>query len=65
MMKPHVFIFESKSNEKTTDSSVERIAPRIVIMSGSVLIIAGLIGLSVLGFRLFKDLMTEANSERS
>jgi len=34
-------------------------------MSGSVLIIAGLIGLSVLGFRLFKDFMTEANSERS
>ena len=66
MMKPHVFVLESASDEQSTDTqSVEITVPRYVIMLGSVLIIVGLVGLSVLGFKIFKDLMAEANSENS
>lgn len=65
LMKPHVFSLPSPTNDKTlvTEQSVERIVPRQVIILGSALIILGLVGLSVLGFRLFKDLMAEANSK--
>lgn len=65
-MKPHVFTLQSPTNGKPTgtQTSSEKIVPREVIMLGSALIIVGLVGLSILGFNLFKDLMAEANSEK-
>lgn len=66
MMKPHVFTYTYQLGENSHDpQSVIEIVPRIVIMLGSLLVIAGLVGLSVLGFKLFKDLIAETNSERS
>lgn len=66
MVKPYVFILQSPTSEKSIGAQVssEKIVPREVIMLGSALIIVGLVGLSILGFRLFKELMAEANSER-
>ena len=66
MMKPHVFTFTYQLGENFNDpQSVKEIVPRFVIMLGSLLVIAGLVGLSILGFKLFKDLMAETNSEAS
>lgn len=63
MMKPYVFVLLSTTGERSIDSpSSEKTVPREVIMLGSALIIVGLVGLSILGFMLFKDLMAEANS---
>lgn len=54
MIKPHVFVLKSQTNEKfNVDQSLGgRSVPKEIILLGSTFIIAGLVGLSVLGFRV-------------
>ena len=57
MMKPTAFVSTQLANElsdsKQPDSDNQ--IPRVIIIIGSASILSGLIGLSVQGFRMFKD----------
>lgn len=57
MVKPTSFISPSIPYQLSPPDQplVGRIVPREIIMLGSALTILGLVGLSVLGFRIFKE----------
>ena len=57
LIKPTSFVPVLKPNEMTptTQPLAGTVVPRAIITVGSVLTIAGLIGLAMLGFRIFKE----------
>jgi hypothetical protein len=65
MMKPSIFISSLTSNEKApVDQSLALpLVPKEIIVLGSTLIIVGLVGLSILGFRIFKESKGEETME--
>ena len=58
MMIPHVFVLKSQTNEKLTvnQTLAGSIVPKEIIILASTFIIVGMVGLCVLGFRIFKEL---------
>jgi hypothetical protein len=58
MMKPDVFVLKSQTNEKFTvnQTLAGSIVPKEIIILASTFIIVGMVGLCVLGFRIFKEL---------
>ena len=58
MMIPHVFVLKSQTNEKLTvnQTLAGSIVPKEIIILASIFIIVGIVGLCVLGFRIFKEL---------
>jgi len=65
MMKPSIFISSSPPYQKppVDQSLAGRLVPKEIIMLGSTLTIVGLVGLSVLGFRIFKESKGEETRE--
>ena len=64
MMKPHVFVLKSENEKPVLNQPLQQtVVPRGIIMSASLFIIVGLVGLSILGFKIFKDLHAEPTSE--
>ena len=56
MLKPTYFLTDTTYKSASQDEPLSgRLVPKELIVMASVLIISGLVGLSVLGFRLFKD----------
>ena len=57
MMIPHVFVLKSQTNEKFTvnQTLAGSIMPKEIIILASTFIIVGMVGLCVLGFRIFKE----------
>ena len=56
MLKPSSFITQPVQLQPAQDKPVASTSvPRVIILTGSVLIIVGLVGLSVLGFRAYKN----------
>jgi len=57
LIKPTFFVPSLSPNEMAPSDQplAGTIVPRAVIILGSVFMIAGLIGLSILGFRIFKE----------
>ena len=59
MLKPSSFVTQPDSVQPAQNSTLANTnVPREIILMGSILTIAGLIGMSVLGFRLYKDFET-------
>ena len=58
MMKPDVFVLKSPTNEKFTVNKTltGSIELKKIIILASTFIIVGIVGLCVLGFRIFKEL---------
>jgi len=58
MMKPDVFVLKSPTNEKFTvnQTLTGSIELKKIIILASTFIIGGIVGLCVLGFRIFKEL---------
>jgi hypothetical protein len=58
MMNPHFFVLQMHSSEKTPlmQPLNNQIMPRGIITLASIFIIASIVGLCVLGFRIFKEL---------
>lgn len=64
MIKPHFFIsYFQKDKLVLNQPALETKIPKEIILLASLLIIIGLIGLSVLGFKLFKGLQDEENTK--
>jgi hypothetical protein len=61
MMNPHFFVLQLQEIEKSAVSQPfnSPIMPKEIIIIASILIIIGVAGLSVLGFRIFKELRVE------
>ena len=56
MIKPSNFASQLESAQTTPNIPLSStIVPREIILIGSILVIMGLVGLSILGFRIFKD----------
>ena len=57
MMKPAAFVSAPIPNDPSASKELNTTnpIPRVVIILGSASIISGLVGLSVQGFRMFKD----------
>lgn len=57
LIKPSFFVSSLSPNEMDPPEQplAGRIVPKEIIILGSVFTIAGLIGLSILGFRIFKE----------
>ena len=57
MIKPTIFVSRLMSSQMAPPEQplAGRIVPREIIMLGSVLTIIGLVGLAVLGFRIFEE----------
>jgi hypothetical protein len=64
-MKPSIFVSSSLlyQNAPQDQPLGGRLAPKEVIILGSALTIVALVGISVLGFRIFKDSTAEESSE--
>ena len=58
MMKPHFFVSQMHSNEKPPlmQTPNNQMIPRGIITLASIFITASIVGLCVLGFRIFKEL---------
>lgn len=58
MLKPAAFVSTPIANEPpgSKQQNTSNSTPRIIIILGAASIISGLVGLSVQGFRMFKDL---------
>ena len=58
MIKPSAFVHSSEQNQSsfTEKPEIERSFLTIIIISGSILTIIGLIGLSIMGFYAFKEI---------
>ena len=58
MMKPHFFVLQMQVSEKPTVNKPfnDQIIPKGIIILASTFIIVGIVGLCVLGFRIFKEL---------
>lgn len=58
MMKPHFFVLQMQMSEKPTANQPfnSQIMPKGIITLASIFIIVGIVGLCVLGFRIFKEL---------
>lgn len=67
LIKPHIFVFQSDEvrNAMDNQTSLKGIVPREIIILGAAFIMVGLIGLSVLGFRIYNELNIESNSKNS
>ena len=65
-MKPSIFdsSLSPSGNTAIHQPMVGNVMSKQIITIGSTLAIVGLVGLSVLGFRIFKVLQAEANTER-
>ena len=61
MIKPASFVGTSPPEELSSPDklNMERIIPKEIIILGSALTIGGLVGLSILGFRIFKEIDRE------
>ena len=57
MMKPSIFVSSLLQHQKppVDQPLAGRLVPKEIIMLGSTLTIVGLVGLSVLGFRIYKE----------
>ena len=55
MIKPSNFTSQLESAQTTNIPLSSTIVPREIILIGSILVIMGLVGLSILGFKIFKD----------
>jgi len=57
MMKPLIFVPSIQQYHKSPVDQplASRLVPKEIIMLGSTLTIVGLVGLSVLGFRIYKE----------
>ena len=66
LMKPSIFNSSLSPYGDTAvhQSTVGSTISKQFITIGSTLAIVGLVGLSVLGFRIFKNIQAEANTER-
>jgi|SoiMethySBSTD1v2_1073268.scaffolds.fasta_scaffold139022_3 hypothetical protein len=66
LMKPSIFNSSLSPYGDTAvhQSTVGNTISKQFITIGSTLAIVGLVGLSVLGFRIFKNIQAEANTER-
>jgi len=58
MMKPHFFVLQTQVSEKPSISQPlnDQSMRKGIITMASIFIIVGLVGLCVLGFRIFKEL---------
>ena len=58
MMKPHFFVLQMQVSQKPTVNQPfnGQIIPKGIITLASIFIIVGIVGLCVLGFRIFKEL---------
>ena len=58
MIKPHFFVLQTQVSEKPTVNQPfnGKIVPKGIITLASAFIIVGIVGLCVLGFRIFKGL---------
>ena len=58
MMKPHFFVLQMQVSEKPTVNEPfnGQTIPKGIITLASIFIIVGMVGLCVLGFRIFKEL---------
>jgi hypothetical protein len=65
MIKPTIFVSRLMPSEMAPPEEplAGRIVPREIIMVGSVLTIIGLVGVSVLGFRIFQQSMPEGTKK--
>jgi len=57
MIRPAAFVYTSVQNQPSTPEQLGtgKIIPREIIILGSSLTILGLVGLSIQGFRMFKE----------
>ena len=56
MLKPSSFVTQPVPFHLAQDNPVASTnVPRVIILTGSTLIIVGLVGLSILGFRMYKN----------
>ena len=63
MIKPHFFVSYFPNEQSMLNQRVgENNIPKEIIWIASLLIVIGLVGLAILGFRLFEDLQDEANT---
>jgi len=58
MMKPHFFVLQMQAGEKPSVNQPfnGQIMPKGIITLASIFIIVGIVGLCILGFRIFKEL---------
>jgi hypothetical protein len=65
MIKPSNFASQLESAQTTPNIPLSSTnVPRGIILIGSILVIMGLVGLSILGFRIFKDFENTATKAR-